>query len=42
MWEFFYGWDFFMENVLDFVYVFVLYYGFMGSRYIDNKYYDMI
>ena len=37
-----YGWDFFMENVSDPAHVPVSHHGLMGSRYTDNKYYDMI
>jgi phenylpropionate dioxygenase-like ring-hydroxylating dioxygenase large terminal subunit len=37
-----YGWDFFMENVMDPAHVSVSHHGITGSRYQDGKYYDMI
>lgn len=37
-----YGWDFFMENVCDPAHVSVSHHGIMGSRYDEDKYYDMI
>ncbi|OZH55459.1 (2Fe-2S)-binding protein [Hydrocoleum sp. CS-953] len=37
-----YGWDLFMENVSDPAHVPVSHHGFMGSRYTEDKYYDMI
>ena len=37
-----YGWDFFMENVSDPAHVPVSHHGIMGSRYTEDKYYDMI
>jgi len=37
-----YGWDFFMENVSDPAHVPVSHHGFLGSRYTEDKYYDMI
>ena len=36
-----YGWDMFMENVVDPAHVPVSHHGIMGSRYQDAKYYDM-
>ncbi|MEB3343415.1 Rieske 2Fe-2S domain-containing protein [Okeania sp.] len=37
-----YGWDLFMENVSDPAHVPVSHHGIMGSRYDEDKYYDMI
>ncbi|MGD1716543.1 Rieske 2Fe-2S domain-containing protein [Dapis sp. BLCC M172] len=40
--EYPYGWDFFIENVTDPAHAPVSHHGFLGSRYTDAKYYDMI
>ncbi len=37
-----YGWDFFMENVVDPAHVPVSHHGIVGNRYQDAKYYDML
>ena len=37
-----YGWDFFIENVVDPAHVPVSHHGIVGNRYEDAKYYDMI
>ncbi len=37
-----YGWELFMENVCDPGHVPVSHHGIMGSRYADDKYYDML
>lgn len=37
-----YGWELFMENVCDPAHVPVSHHGIMGSRYADEKYYDML
>jgi len=37
-----YGWELFMENICDPAHVPVSHHGIMGSRYGDDKYYDML
>ena len=37
-----FGWDFYMENVMDPAHVPVSHHGLYGSRYTDAKYYDML
>ncbi len=37
-----FGWDFYMENVMDPAHVPVSHHGLYGNRYSDAKYYDMI